>query len=194
DPRVTRRPRRARRGHHPPRAAARLRRSRAARPQRLGGVRCHHARADIPSGLRPARPIVGPCARRAARPAPGAGPSPRWPSPRRPRERLAQLDARNRSEADRVRELERRETETAARLAAARDAERRATDQARTLLDRAKAEAAALLTDIRRAVSSEWERLKRTERRRPGLQESRRRLQDAAARVATGMRQPAARE
>jgi DNA mismatch repair protein MutS2 len=103
---------------------------------------------------------------------------------RRLGELLAQLDARNRSEAERVRELERRETETAARLAAAREAERRATEQARTLLERAKAEAAALLTDIRRAVSSEWERLKRSERTRPTLQESRRRLQDAGARLA----------
>jgi DNA mismatch repair protein MutS2 len=103
---------------------------------------------------------------------------------RRLGELLAQLDARNRSEAERVRELERRETETAARLAAARDAERRAQEEARMLLERAKAEAAALLTDIRRAVSAEWERLKRTERSRPALQESRRRLQDSAARVA----------
>jgi len=102
---------------------------------------------------------------------------------RRLGELLAQLDARNRSEAERARELERRETETAARLAAARDAERRAGEQARAVLERAKAEAAALLTDIRRAVSSEWERLKRAERSRPALQESRRRLQDAAARV-----------
>jgi DNA mismatch repair protein MutS2 len=102
---------------------------------------------------------------------------------RRLGELLAQLDARNRSEAERVRELERRETETATRLAAARDAERRAQEQARTMLERAKTEAAALLTDIRRAVSSEWERLKRAERSRPSLQDSRRRLQDAAARV-----------
>src|SRR5438132_11666 len=102
---------------------------------------------------------------------------------RRLGELLAQLDARNRSEAERARELERRETETAARLAAARDAERRAGEQARAVLERAKAEAAALLTDIRRAVSSEWERLKRAERSRPALQESRRRLQDAAARL-----------
>ena len=110
---------------------------------------------------------------------------------RRLGELLAQLDARNRSEAERVRELERRETETAARLAAALDVERRATEQARTLLERAKAEAAALLTDIRRAVSSEWERLKRTERTRPALSESRRRLQEAANRAAPTIPQPA---
>ena len=111
---------------------------------------------------------------------------------RRLGELLAQLDARNRSEAERVRELERRETETAARLAAAREAERRATEQARTLLERAKTEAAALLTDIRRAVSSEWERLKRAERTRPALQESRRRLQDAGSRIAPSLADAAA--
>ena len=110
---------------------------------------------------------------------------------RRLGELLAQLDARNRSEAERARELERRETETAARLAAAREAERRATEQARTVLERAKTEAAALLTDIRRAVSSEWERLKRTERSRPALQESRRRLQEAGARIAPTVAEPA---
>jgi DNA mismatch repair protein MutS2 len=111
---------------------------------------------------------------------------------RRLGELLAQLDARNRSEAERIRELERRETETAARLAAAREAERRATEQARTLLERAKAEAAALLTDIRRAVSSEWERLKRSERTRPALQESRRRLQEAGSRIAPSIADAAA--
>jgi DNA mismatch repair protein MutS2 len=110
---------------------------------------------------------------------------------RRLSELLAQLDARNRSEAERARELERRETETAARLAAAREAERRANEQARILLERAKAEAAALLTDIRRAVSSEWERLKRAERSRPALQESRRRLQETVARVRPTMPEPA---
>jgi DNA mismatch repair protein MutS2 len=110
---------------------------------------------------------------------------------RRLTELLAQLDAKNRSEAERVRELERRETETAARLAAARDAERRATEQARTVLERAKTEAAALLTDIRRAVSSEWERLKRTDRSRPALQESRRRLQEAGSRALPTVPAPA---
>jgi DNA mismatch repair protein MutS2 len=103
---------------------------------------------------------------------------------RRVSELLAQLDARNRTEAERARELDRREAETAARLAAAREAEREAETRARTTLDRAKAEAAALLGDIRRAVGAEWERLKRGERSRPALQETRRRLQEATARVA----------
>jgi DNA mismatch repair protein MutS2 len=102
---------------------------------------------------------------------------------RRVSELLAQLDARDRSEAERARELDRREAETAARLAAAQRAERDAESRARSTVERAKAEAAALLTDIRRAVASEWERLKRTERSRSTLNETRRRLQEAGARV-----------
>jgi DNA mismatch repair protein MutS2 len=103
---------------------------------------------------------------------------------RRVSELLAQLDARNRTEADRARELDRREAETAARLAAAQEAERAAEGRARTTLERAKAEATTLLAEIRRAVAAEWDRLKRTERSRPALQETRRRLQEATARVA----------
>ena len=102
---------------------------------------------------------------------------------RRVTELLAQLDARHRSEAERARELDRREAETAARLAAAQRAERDAESRARSTVERAKTEAAALLTDIRRAVASEWERLKRTERSRSTLNETRRRLQEAGARV-----------
>ena len=103
---------------------------------------------------------------------------------RRVAELLAQLDARNRTEADRLRELDRRDAETAARLAAARQAEHDAETRARTVLERAKSEAATLLGDIRRAVAAEWDRLKRSERSRPALQETRRRLSDVAARVA----------
>jgi DNA mismatch repair protein MutS2 len=102
---------------------------------------------------------------------------------RRVSELLAQLDARNRTEAERARELDQREAETAARLAAARRAEQEAETRARATVEGAKSEAAALLMDIRRAVASEWERLKRTERSRSTLQEARRRLQDAGARV-----------
>jgi DNA mismatch repair protein MutS2 len=103
---------------------------------------------------------------------------------RRVSELLAQLDARNRSEAERARELDRREAETAASLAAAQRAEHDAETRARSTVERAKAEASTLLTEIRRAVASEWERLKRTERSRPTLEDARRRLQDVAARVA----------
>ena len=110
---------------------------------------------------------------------------------RRVSELLAQLDARNRTEADRARELDRREAETAARLAAASEAARDAESRARTTLERAKAEAAALLTDIRRAVAAEWDGLKRSERSRPALQETRRRLQEATARVAPTPAPPA---
>ena len=97
---------------------------------------------------------------------------------------IAQLDEAARTEAERALALERRESETAARLAAAREAERSAAGRAREVLERAKAEAAALLTDVRRAVSAEWERLKRPERSRPALDESRRRLREVGARLA----------
>ena len=97
---------------------------------------------------------------------------------------IAQLDEATRSEAERALAMERRESETTARLAAAREAEAGGLARAREIVERAKAEAAALLTDVRRAVSAEWERLKRTERSRPALDESRRRLREVGARVA----------
>ncbi len=97
---------------------------------------------------------------------------------------LAQLDERNRTEAERTRDLERREMETAARLAAAHEAETRAETKARATLERAKSEAAALLTDIRRALAAEWDRLKRSDRSKTTLEATRRRLADVAARVA----------
>jgi DNA mismatch repair protein MutS2 len=97
---------------------------------------------------------------------------------------LAQLDEAARTELDRARELERRESETAARLAAARETEASAAARARDVVERAKAEAARLLADVRRAVSAEWERLKRADRTRPALDESRRRLREVGARVA----------
>lgn len=99
-------------------------------------------------------------------------------------ELLAQMDERSRAEADTTREIERRETETAARLAAARDAEAEALARARAIAERARSEATALLTEVRRAVSAEWDRLKRSERSRPALDESRRRLSDIGARLA----------
>src|SRR4030095_9794374 len=107
---------------------------------------------------------------------------------------LAQLDEASRCEAERTILMERRESETAARLAAAREAEAGAPARAREIVDRAKAEAAALLTDVRRAVSGEWDRLKRGERSRPALDESRRRLREAGARVAPPRSAPVADE
>jgi DNA mismatch repair protein MutS2 len=97
---------------------------------------------------------------------------------------LDQLDEATRCEAERTIMMERRESETAARLAAARETEAGAATRAREIVERAKAEAAKLLTDVRRAVSAEWERLKRPDRSRPGLDESRRRLREVGALVA----------
>ena len=96
---------------------------------------------------------------------------------------LDQLDEATRCEAERTIMMERRESETTARLAAAREAEAGAAARAREIVERAKAEAAKLLTDVRRAVSAEWDRLKSAERSRPALDESRRRLREASARV-----------
>jgi DNA mismatch repair protein MutS2 len=96
---------------------------------------------------------------------------------------LAWLDEATRCEAERTLAMERRDSESAARLAAAREAEAAAATRAREVLERAKAEAAALLTEVRRAVSAEWERLKRAERSRPALEDSRRRLREVGARV-----------
>jgi DNA mismatch repair protein MutS2 len=97
---------------------------------------------------------------------------------------LAWLDEATRCEAERTIAMERRESESTARLAAAREAEAGAEVRAREIVERAKAEAAKLVTDVRRAVSAEWERLKRAERSRPALDDSRRRLREVGARVA----------
>jgi DNA mismatch repair protein MutS2 len=97
---------------------------------------------------------------------------------------LAWLDEATRCEAERTIAMERRESESTARLAAAREAEDGANVRAHEIVERAKAEAVRLLTDVRRAVSAEWDRLKRAERSRPALDESRRRLREVGARVA----------
>jgi DNA mismatch repair protein MutS2 len=98
-------------------------------------------------------------------------------------ELLTRLDAVSRTEAERVRALEAQETEAAARLGAARDKEAAAEARARDVLARARADATALVADIRRALNAEWERLKRAERSLSSVQESRRRVQEAAARI-----------
>jgi len=96
---------------------------------------------------------------------------------------IAWLDEASRCEAERTIAMERRESESAARLAAAREAEASAKARAHEIVERAKAQAAALIADVKRAVATEWDRLKRTERSRPALDESRRRLRDVSARV-----------
>jgi DNA mismatch repair protein MutS2 len=105
---------------------------------------------------------------------------------------IAWLDEASRCEAERTIAMERRESETAARLTAAREAEAAATVRARDIIERAKAQAAALVAEVRRAVAAEWDRLKRAERSRPALEESRRRLRDVTARVAPAPAAPVA--
>jgi DNA mismatch repair protein MutS2 len=98
-------------------------------------------------------------------------------------ELLTRLDEHARHEVARARASEAQESEIAARLAAAREAATAARARAREIEARAKREAAALLADVRRAVSGEWERLRRTERSRATLEDSRRRLREVTARV-----------
>ncbi|MEK7386673.1 MAG: endonuclease MutS2, partial [candidate division NC10 bacterium] len=98
-------------------------------------------------------------------------------------ELLATLDARTRSEAERDREIERRQTDAALQLAKAREVEAAAERKAKSIVERAKAEATTLLTDIRRALAAEWDRLKRAERSRRSLEETRQRVHEVAARV-----------
>ena len=105
-------------------------------------------------------------------------------------ELLARLDAQSRTETERARELAQAQNETVARLASARDAEARATARAREIVDRARAEATTLLADIRRALAQEWERLKRADRTRPALEESRRRVRDVAAKLEPALPDP----
>jgi DNA mismatch repair protein MutS2 len=98
-------------------------------------------------------------------------------------ELLSWLDEHTRCEAERTLAMERRESETAARLAAAREAEAKAGERAREIVERARADAGRMLAEIRRAIAAEWDRLKRTERSRRSLDDTRRRLSEAAARA-----------
>jgi DNA mismatch repair protein MutS2 len=98
-------------------------------------------------------------------------------------ELLARLDQHTRAEAQRAADLARREQEVAAALAAAVEAEVAARRRAAEIVDRARQEATRLLTEIRRAVSAEWEQLKRAERSRGQLDGIRRRLGEAAAKL-----------
>ena len=99
-------------------------------------------------------------------------------------ELLQRLDEQSRTEAERTRAVERREQEAAARLTQAREYQSEAEARAHQTLERAKEEAAQLVSDVRRAVAAEWERLKRADRSRRSLEESRRRLNETAARIA----------
>jgi DNA mismatch repair protein MutS2 len=96
---------------------------------------------------------------------------------------LAQLDEQTRSEAARVLDIERRESEAASRLGRAAAELEQAQSRAREIVARSKQEAATLLADIRRAIAGEWERLKQAERSRKSLDEARRHVRELTARV-----------
>ena len=99
-------------------------------------------------------------------------------------ELLAWLDEHTRCEAERTLAIERREQEAVARLTAAREAEQTANARAEELVARARTEATAMVSEIKRAINTEWERLRRPERSRETLKDSRQRVSDAAARLA----------
>src|SRR5262249_35415219 len=99
-------------------------------------------------------------------------------------ELLQRLDQEARREAGLSLAAETQEREAAARLRAARDVESVAEARAKTLVERAKAEAAALLADVRRAGHGGGGRLPRAGGCRHTLDESRRRLRDVSARLA----------
>jgi DNA mismatch repair protein MutS2 len=98
-------------------------------------------------------------------------------------ELLSRLDDRDRKDAERTAALERREAESAGLLARAQAELEAARATAREAVARAKAEAQRLVTEVRRHVNDEWDRLKRAEKSRPELERARKRLVETAQRV-----------
>ena len=98
-------------------------------------------------------------------------------------ELLARLDDRDRKDAERGALLERREAESAGLLARAQAELEAARTSARETIARAKAEAQRLVTEVRRHVNEEWDRLKRAEKSRPELERARKRLVATAQQV-----------
>ncbi len=98
-------------------------------------------------------------------------------------ELLARLDDRDRKDAERGALLERREAESAGLLARAQAELEAARTSARETIARAKAEAQRLVTEVRRHVNEEWDRLKRAEKSRPELERARKRLVETAQKV-----------
>ena len=98
-------------------------------------------------------------------------------------ELLARLDDRDRKDAERAAQLERREAESAGLLARAQAELEAAKASARETVARAKAEAQRLVTEVRRHVTEEWDRLKRSEKSRPELERARKRLVATAQQV-----------
>ena len=99
-------------------------------------------------------------------------------------ELLARLDDRDRKDAERGAQLERREAESAGLLARAQAELEAARTSARETIARAKAEAQRLGTEVRRHVNEEGDRLKRAEKSRPELERARKRLVETAQKVA----------
>ena len=99
-------------------------------------------------------------------------------------ELLAWLDEHTRCEAERTLAIEQREQEAVARLTDAREVETSARARADALIAQARAEASGMVTDIKRAINAEWERLRRGNHSRDALKDSRQRVADATARVA----------
>jgi DNA mismatch repair protein MutS2 len=108
-------------------------------------------------------------------------------------ELLARLDDRDRRDAERTAALERREAESAGLLARAQAELEAARATAREAVARARVEAQRLVTEVRRHVNDEWDRLKRAEKSRPELERARKRLVETAQRVeqAAGAATPA---
>jgi DNA mismatch repair protein MutS2 len=98
-------------------------------------------------------------------------------------ELLARLDDRDRKDAERGALVERREAESAGLLARAQAELEAARASARETIARAKAEAQRLVTEVRRHVNEEWDRLKRAEKSRPELERARKRLVETAQKV-----------
>ncbi|HWM77163.1 MAG TPA: Smr/MutS family protein, partial [Methylomirabilota bacterium] len=93
---------------------------------------------------------------------------------------LQRLEERDRIQAEHAQAVERREVESATLLSRAEARLEAATRQAAELTARAKADAQRLLTEIRRSVNAEWDRLKREDKTRESLEQSRKRLVEAA--------------
>jgi DNA mismatch repair protein MutS2 len=93
-------------------------------------------------------------------------------------ELLARLDDRDRREAEHSALLERREAESAGLLSRAQAELEAARKSARETVAKAKAEAQRLLADVRRVVNEEWERLRKGQKTRAELEDSRKKLRE----------------
>ncbi|MFQ5898614.1 MAG: endonuclease MutS2 [Candidatus Methylomirabilia bacterium] len=91
-------------------------------------------------------------------------------------ELLSQLDSQARESSERAAAIERAETQAATLLARSKLELEHAEAKAREVVAKARAEGASLLTEIRRGVAEEWERLKTGERSRRALEASRQRV------------------